>query len=59
MLLSPCEDISLALITGKTKYMEVGGHRGMIANDHITVDSDSYEKVKTLKYVGSLLIKLY
>ena len=27
----------------------------MIANPHIKIDSNSYEKVKTFKYVGSLL----
>ena len=43
--------IYLAINTGKTKYMEVGRHRGMIANAHII----SYEKVKTFKYLGCLL----
>ena len=28
----------------------------MIANPHIKIDSNSYEKVKTFKYVGSLLM---
>ena len=28
----------------------------MTANEHITVGSSSYEKVKTFKYLGSLLI---
>ena len=37
------QDIGL----GKTKYMEVGRHRGMIANEHIMIGSNSYEKVKT------------
>ena len=40
---------------GKTKYMEIGRHRGMIANEHIRIGSNSYEKVKTLKYLGSLV----
>ena len=35
--------------------MEIGLHRGMIANEHIKIDSNSYEKVKTFKYLGSLL----
>ena len=35
--------------------MEIGRHRGMIANAHIQIGSNSYEKVKTFKYVGSLL----
>jgi len=33
---------------GGTKYMETGRHRGMIANAHIRIDSNSYEKVKNL-----------
>ena len=35
--------------------MEIGRHRGMIASKHIKVGSNSYEKVKTFKYFGSLL----
>ena len=35
--------------------MELGRHRGMMANEHIMVNSNSYEKVKTFKYLGSLL----
>ena len=38
----------------KTKYMEVGRNR-MMANEHIMLGSESYEKVKTFKYLGSLL----
>ena len=38
----------------KTKYIEVGHHRGMIANDHVMVGSNSYEKMKTFKQLGSL-----
>ena len=41
--------------TRETKYMEIGRHRGMIANEHIRIGSDSYEKVKTFKYLGYLL----
>ena len=37
----------------KTKYMEIGRHRGMIANAHVKIGSNSYEKVKTFKYLGS------
>ena len=36
--------------------MEIERHRGMIANEHIRIDSNSYEKVKTFKYLSSLLI---
>ena len=35
--------------------MEIGRHLGMIANAHIKTGSNSYEKVKTFKYLGSLL----
>ena len=35
---------------------EIGYHRGMIANDHIAVGSNSYEKMKTFKCVGFLLM---
>ena len=40
-----CKDIGLAVNTGKTRYMEIGRHRGMIANEHIRIRSNSYEKV--------------
>jgi hypothetical protein len=32
----------------ETKYMEVGRHWGMTANEHMTVGSNSYEKMKIL-----------
>ena len=35
--------------------MEIGSHRGMMANAHIKISSNCYEKVKTFKYLGSLL----
>ena len=50
-----CKDIGLAVNTGKTKYMEIGRHRGMIANDHIKIVNNSYEQVKAFRYLGSLL----
>jgi hypothetical protein len=37
------------------KYVEIGRHRGMIANEHIRIRSNSYEKVETIKYLGSLM----
>ena len=43
------------IITGKTNYMEIGRHRGMIANELIKIGSNSYEEVKTFKYLGSLV----
>jgi hypothetical protein len=36
-------------------YMEIGRHRGMIANDPTRIGSNSYEKVKIFKYSASLL----
>ena len=35
--------------------MEIGRNRGEIANEHIKIGSNSNEKVKTFKYLGSLL----
>ena len=52
VLLNACKNVGLA---GKTKYMEIGRHRGVIANAHIKIGSNSYERVKTFKFVGSLL----
>ena len=37
MLLNACKDIGLAVNTGKTKYMEIGRRRGMIANEPIRI----------------------
>ena len=50
-----CKDIGLAVNIGKTNYMEIGRHRGIIANAHIKIGRNSYEKVETFKYLGSLL----
>ena len=35
--------------------MEVLHHRGMMVDQHINIGSNSYEKVKTFKYLDSLL----
>ena len=35
--------------------MEIGRHRGMMANKHIWIGSNYYEKGETFKYLGSLL----
>ena len=35
--------------------MEIGHNRGVIADEHIKIGINSYEKVKTCKYLGSLL----
>jgi len=55
MLLNACKDIDLSVTMGKTKYMEIGCHRGIIANAHIKIGINFYEKVETFKYSGSLL----
>ena len=47
--------LGLAVNTGITKYMEIGRHWGVIANDHIKIGRNSYENGKTFKYLGSLL----
>ena len=52
-----CKDIGLVVNTGKTKYMEIGRNWGMIANAHVKIGNNSYEKVKTFKYLGSLMTK--
>jgi hypothetical protein len=44
VLLNVCKDIGLAVNTGKTKYKKKGRHRNMIANEHIRIGSNSYEK---------------
>ena len=51
MILNDCKDNCLALNTDRTKNTI---HRGMMANEHM-IGSNSYEKVKTFKYLGSLL----
>ena len=41
VLLNTYKDIGLAVITGKTKCIEVGRHCGMLANEHFTVGINS------------------
>ena len=36
------------------KCMEIGSHRGMIANEHMKIGSNSYVKVKSFKYLARL-----
>ena len=55
MLLNACKNINLVVNMGKTKYMEVGSHRGAMAHKHITVDSNLYDKADTFKFLGCLL----
>jgi Reverse transcriptase (RNA-dependent DNA polymerase). len=47
VLLNACKDIGLEVNILKTKYMEIVRHLGMIANTHIKIGTNSYEKVKT------------
>ena len=43
VLLNAFKDIGLAVNTGKTKCMEVGRHRGMMANEpHVLFSSHLY-----------------
>jgi hypothetical protein len=53
--LNTCKNIGLAVNTRKTKYLEVGRHRGMRVNEQIRIGSNSYERVKPFTYLGSLL----
>jgi hypothetical protein len=48
VLLKACKDIVLAVNTEKIKHLEVGRHRGMIANEHFMVGSNLHEKLKIL-----------
>jgi hypothetical protein len=42
-------------LAGKTKYMEIGHLRSMMALDHMMKGSNPYGKVKSLKCLGSLV----
>ena len=55
VLLNACKDIGLAVNTGKTMYIEIRHHRGIIANEHIRIGSDFYKKVETFNYLGSFV----
>ena len=48
VLINAFKDVSLAVNTGKTKYMEIGRHRVMITIEHNKIGGKSYEKVKNL-----------
>ena len=54
-VLYACKDIGLAVNIVKNKYMEIGRHWCMMANEHIMIGSNSCKKVKNFKYLGSLL----
>ena len=36
VFINACKSIGLEVNTGKTKYMEIGRHRGTMANEHIS-----------------------
>ena len=55
VVLNACKDIGLSVNTKKTKYIYIGRHGGMITNVRIRIGINFYEKVKTFKYLGSLL----
>ena len=55
LLFKASKDIGLVVNLGKIRYMEVERHRGMMANEHIRADINSYEKAKTFIYLASLL----
>ena len=42
VLSNACKDIGLAVNIGKTKYMEIGRHWCMVANNNFRIDSNSY-----------------
>ena len=46
VLLNVCKDISFAVNTWKTKYMEAGRRRGMPTNENVRIGSNSYEKLQ-------------
>jgi hypothetical protein len=48
VLLNACKDIGLAVNIGKTNYIEIGRHRGMIANEHSRIGSNSHKKSENL-----------
>ena len=43
VLLNACKDVGLAVNTGKIKEHKIGRHRGVVANEHISI-GNSYEK---------------
>ena len=45
VLLNACKDIGLPVNTGKTKYMEAGSHKKIMANEYIMAGSNSFENL--------------
>ena len=54
-IFNTCMDIGLAVNAQTTNFMELPRHSGMMANEHLTLCSNAYEKMKNFKYLGSLL----
>ena len=54
VLFIACKDICSAVNIGITKYMEIGRRRAILANVHIKIASNPYEKVEIFKYLGFL-----
>ena len=50
-----CNESKLYVQMYKLFLLGEGRHRGMKANAHIEIGSNSYEKVETFKYLASLL----
>ena len=57
VLINARKDIGLAVNIGKTKYMEIGRHRGIKVYENIGMGSGSFERVKTIKYLDTLVMR--
>ena len=55
MLINACKNKGLAVRIVKTKCLDVARHRDIMANNHITVGSNSYEIVENFTYLRSFL----
>ena len=52
VLLNSCKNIGLAVNKRVTKYMEVGRHRGMMTNEHITTGIIRMKKCNPLNILA-------
>ena len=55
VLFNACENIGLVVNIGKTEYVEIGHHQGIMANEHIAIGNNSYQREETFRYLGSSL----
>ena len=46
VLLNACNYIGFPINTRKTKYMEIGRHQGLIANEHIRISINCHKNGK-------------